>query len=135
MKKTVVALALVLAASFSARAMQTPPQTPPAKPEQKATTIAGKWDMSIDSDQGSMQSLLEIKLDGKKVTGTISGQQGTFPLEGEFADNKLAFSISFDSPNGSMQVGFTGTLKDDVLSGALDFGQGQVPWHATRAKG
>jgi hypothetical protein len=137
MKKAfVVVVALVLATSFSARAQQTNPPKQDQKPEQKApASIAGKWDMTVESDQGQMQTLLEIKLDGKKVTGTITGPQGAGPIEGEFADNKLTFTMAFDSPNGSMNIGFTATFKDDALSGTLDFGQGQVPWHATRAKG
>jgi hypothetical protein len=137
-KVLLVAIGLALATTLPARAMQSqqtpPPQAP--KPEQKApASIAGKWDMTVETDQGQMQTLLEIKLDGKKVTGTITGPQGAGPIEGEFADNKLTFSMSFDSPNGSMNIAFNGTLKDDALSGTLDFGQGQIPWHATRSKG
>ncbi len=135
MKKVLLAaVALALATSFPARAQQSQ-QTNPPKPEQKApASIAGKWDMTVETDQGQMQTLLEVKLDGKKVTGTITGPQGAGPIEGEFVDNKLTFTMSFDSPNGSMSIGFTATFKDDALSGTLDFGQGQVPWHATRSK-
>jgi hypothetical protein len=137
-KVLLVAIGLALATTLPARAMQsqqTPPPAPP-KPEQKApASIAGKWDMTIETDQGQMQSLLEMKLDGKKVTGTITSPQGAGPIEGEFADNKLTFSLSFDSPNGSMNIAFSATLKDDAFTGILDFGQGQILWHATRSKG
>jgi hypothetical protein len=134
-----VAIGLALATTFQARAMPSPQTPPPAqgqKPEQKASaSIAGKWDMTVETDQGQMQTLLEIKLDGKKVSGTLTGPQGAGPIEGEFADNKLTFSMAFDSPNGSMSIAFSATLKDDTFTGTLDFGQGQVPWHATRSKG
>jgi len=138
------ALTLIAAAALSAGTAAQQQSTPPAQtpaPEQKPDaktppTVAGKWDGSIDSDQGTMQVFIEMKLDGKKVSGTIAGPQGTYPIEGEYADNKLSFSVSVDGGGGSMQVYFTGALKDDgSLAGTLDFGQGQVPWHATRSKG
>ena len=138
-KALVVAAAFALATTFSASAMQQQanPPKPEQKPEQKApTSVAGKWDMSIDTDQGAMQSTLDIKQDGKKVTGTLTSPQGAGPVEGEFADGKLAFSMNFDGPNGAMQIGFSATLKDDgSLVGTLDFGGNQIAWHATRAKG
>ncbi len=76
---------------------------------------------------------LELKLDGKKVTGTIVGPQGeSTGLEGEFADGKLTFSIS---PDGNMQIAFAGAFKEDgSLAGTIDFGQGPFPWTATRVK-
>jgi len=138
-KALVVAAAFALAATFSASAMQQQanPPKPEQKPEEKApASIAGKWDMTIDTDQGAMQASLDLKQDGKKVTGTITSPQGPATLEGEYAEGKLTFSISFDSPNGSMQIGFNATMKGDgSLAGSLDFGQGQIPWHAVRAKG
>jgi hypothetical protein len=138
-KAFVVAAAFVLATTFSASAMpqQANPPKPEQKPEEKAqTSVAGKWDMTVDSDQGSMQTTLDVKQDGKKITGTLTGPQGAGPIEGEYADGKLTFSLSFDGPNGSMQIGFTATMKaDGSLAGTLDFGQGQIPWHAVRAKG
>lgn len=138
-KALVVAAAFVLATTFSASAMQQQanPPKPEQKPEQKApASIAGKWDMTIDTDQGSMQSTLDIKQDGKKVSGTLTSPQGAGPVEGEYAEGKLAFSMSFDGPNGSMQIGFSATVKDDgSLTGTLDFSGNQIPWRATRSKG
>jgi hypothetical protein len=138
-KAFVVAAAFALATTFSVGAMQqqTTPPKPEQKPEEKAqASVAGKWDMTIDTDQGAMQAALDLKQDGKKVTGTITSPQGPASVEGEYAEGKLTFSISFDSPNGSMQVGFNATMKTDgSLAGTLDFGQGQIPWRAVRAKG
>ena len=137
----IVALTCVIASGVSARTMALQQSTPPAqspKPEPKPDpkNIAGKWDVTVESDQGAMQVALDMKLDGKKVTGTITSPQGTSPVEGEYADGKLNFSLSFDSPNGTVQVSFAGTMKDDgSLAGTLDFGQGQIPWHAVRSKG
>jgi hypothetical protein len=138
-KALVVAAAFALAATFSvsARPQQADPPKPQQKPEQKApASVAGKWDVTVDTDQGSMQSTLDLKQDGKKVTGTLTSPQGAGPVEGEYAEGKLTFSMSFDGPNGSVQIGFNATVKDDgSLIGTLDFGGQPIAWHAVRSKG
>ena len=129
------------AAAQTSSGQQTPPTPPasaaPAKPvDAKATeSIAGKWDMSAETPQGTTAVTLVIKLDGKKVTGTMASQQGETPLEGEFADGKVKWSIVFQGGGGEMNITFNGALKDDgTLAGTFDFGQGEMKWSATRAK-
>ena len=141
MKKLMVlvtAILLVPGLFARASAAQDPQtQTPPAaKPADAAASIAGKWNGSVDAGQGPMDLQIELKLDGKKVTGTLTGQQGTMAVtNGEFADNKLTFSISVDTSQGPLTVVFTATLKDNVLTGTADAGQmGSFPFHAERPK-
>jgi hypothetical protein len=145
--------AIALAAGVITQAQQAGQQAPPAqaKPEEKpqpaekadskaAPSVAGKWNVSIDMQGNVMSSGLEIKLDGKKVAGTITGPQGDpLPIQGEFADGKLTFSLSFDGQNGPIQIAFNGALKENgTLAGTMDFGaagQGmQVNWTAERVK-
>src|SRR5262245_14425912 len=99
MKKllSLVAVLGLLAPALAAQGQSTPP---PAKPEQKpeqktetrpAPSPAGKWNVSVQTAQGGMESTLDMKLDGKKVTGTMASQMGETPIEGEFAEGKLKF--------------------------------------------
>lgn len=140
-RTSLFAVALVAGAvSLSAQAgQQTPPANQP-KTEQKAdpkAPIAGKWNMSVEvPQQGAMASVLLLKQDGKKLTGTLTGPQGEVPVEGEYADGKISFAMSFQGSNGSMSIGFSGALKENgTLAGTLDFGQGQpLNWTAERAK-
>jgi hypothetical protein len=143
MKKlsTLVAV-LALTGGLAAQAQQTPPtpkeQTPAAKPDPKApASIAGKWNLTVETPQGSMANTLEIKLDGKKVTGSLTSQMGTAAIEGEFADGKLAFSMMFESPNGNFQIGWSGVLKaDGTMAGTAAVGDmGTMNWVAERMKG
>jgi len=120
------------AAVAAQQAGQAKPEAP--KTETKAApSVVGKWTVSIDPGSGPMSLPLELKLDGKKVTGSIVGPQGeSANLEGEYADNKLTFSLS--TPDG-MQVSFSGAFKEDgSLAGTVEFGQGPFPWTATRVK-
>lgn len=156
---TLAVLAMVGAAPVVAAAAQGPAQgqaqTPPlppkpdpkpepkpeAKPEAKPATaaiLAGKWDVNIESPNGAMQSALELKADAKdakKVAGSISSPVGEAVLEGEVVDGKLTFWFKLNANGTDLSVTFTGTLqKDGSLAGTLEYGQGEVPWTATREK-
>lgn len=135
MKKAALILcaALVAVSTLSARAPQDPPKpAPPAAKTDTALTVAGNWNISMDFGQGPTDIGAVFKLDGKKVTGTLSGPQGDVPLAGEFADGKLSFAIDV---NG-MSLNFTATLKDaDNMTGNMGGQMGDVPWVAKRIKG
>jgi hypothetical protein len=125
--------ALVAVSTLAAQAPQDPPK--PAAPSAKteaAATVAGNWNMSMDYGQGPVDIACVFKLDGKKVTGSLTSQMGEVPLAGEFADGKLTFSIDV---NG-MALAFTATLKDaDNMTGSMGGQMGEVPWVAKRIKG
>lgn len=101
MRPIIATLAVFSLAGALAQATQQatppPPQTqtkPEAKPETKApASPAGKWNMAVDTDQGTMASTLDMKVEGKKVTGTIVSQMGKRPSK--------ASSPKASSPSGS----------------------------------
>lgn len=128
-----LAFMLTLAVLPALRAQQGAPPAAPgaAKP---AAGIDGNWNMSIATQQG-MQATVAFKTDAKKVTGTITGDQGPTALSGEYADGKLTFSISYNTNNGPVPISFSGALKDDgTLAGTMNYGQGDIAWTATRQK-
>lgn len=135
---TVTILALATGAFAQQTSQQSDPKTDPPKADQPAKplpSVAGKWVMAFETPQGTMNANMEIKLDGKKLTGTVSSPQGESPITGEYADGKLTFTLAYSSPNGSVNIACTATQKaDDTLEGNMDGGQFQLPFTATRAK-
>lgn len=111
------------------------PQAPaaPAKAADTAPTLAGKWTISLDTPQGAIDVSTTLKLDGKKIGGTLTGPTGQdTEVTGELADGKITFSIS---PEGNTFT-FVGTQKDaDHMTGSLTSPMGEIPWTATRVKG
>jgi hypothetical protein len=108
---------------------------PAEKPAEKPASIAGKWNVSIEFQGQQRQSGLDIKLEGTKVTGSINSEMGEAQIAGEYVEGKLKFGFSMDANGTPLQVGFVGTMqKDGSLAGTLDFGQGEIPWTAVRAK-
>ena len=97
--------------------------------------VDGKWSMNVQTPQGAMDVALDLKSEGKKITGTITSPQGDAPLEGEYADGKISFAISIESPEGAMAIGFAGAMKDDgTMAGTLTGPFGEAPWTAARVK-
>ena len=137
MKLRIALVLTLLSATSIAAAAQTPAPAAPqaAVPAADMTTVDGKWAMNVDTPQGAMAVSLDLKSEGKKITGTITSPQGDAPLEGEFADGKIAFAISIESPEGAMSIGFAGAMKDDgTMAGTLTGPFGEAPWTASRVK-
>jgi hypothetical protein len=136
-KLSIVAAMLMFAGGLAAQTPTPNEQAPAAKPDPKAApALAGKWSLSVETPQGTMTNTMDLKLDGKNVTGTITSQMGTNELVGEFTDGKLTFNMSVDTPNGSLQIAWSGAFKDDgTLSGTASLGDmGQMNWTASRLK-
>jgi hypothetical protein len=118
-----VAAVLALTAGLSAAPLQTAKEAPP---------VAGKWKMDVDTPHGKMALVADLKVDGKQVTGTLSGEQlGTHPLKGEYADGKLTFAVSMQA--GDMT--FAGKVKDaDNFMGNITGHSGDMLCVGTRMK-
>lgn len=128
------AFALTLALAAAPLAASMPAQDAPAQAVD-TSKVDGKWTLDIHTDQGSMSAGLDLKSDGKKITGTITSPQGDAPLVGEYADGKIAFGISLETPEGAMAIGFAGAMKDDgTMAGTLSGPFGEAPWTAARVK-
>lgn len=123
--RTVLTLVAVLTAAAALSAA-------PHQSARKAPDVAGKWKMEVETPHGRMALVAELKLDGKTVTGTLSGEQlGTHPLKGEYVDGKLTFAVS--AQMGDMT--FAGRLKDsDNLIGNITGHSGDMVCVGTRIK-
>ncbi len=139
MRTSVLIVAVVVALSLVAGSAQAGPgparQQDPNKDQKAPVSLAGNWNMSVNGPQGPMPVGMSLAQDGKKITGTLSSQMGETPLEGEFAEGKLSFWITFQTSGGDMQITFTGTLKEDgTLEGTLTGQMGDMTWTAERVK-
>jgi hypothetical protein len=131
-----IAAALAMAPAAAQQQQGSQPQKPDPKADAKeAPTVAGRWNVRIQIDQGERLATLDVKLEGPKVAGTIASDMGESPIAGEYADRKLTFALSMQTANGDFSLAFAGALKeDDTLAGTMDYGQGAINWTATRIK-
>jgi len=97
-----------------------------------ADPISGVWDGVAGSDQFSAPFVLTLKLEGDKVTGEISSDQGGGPLTpGTWKEGALQVGFTMAQMNAT--VAMVGALKDGKLTGSMDFGgQMQLSWVAVK---
>ncbi len=105
----------------------------PANPGGAATTdaLTGQWDGMTGNSDMSVAFSMNLKLDGEKVSGDISSEQGGAQLNaGTWKGGTL--SLSFEYP-GMGTITMVGSIKEGKLVGTMDVaGQMQMPWVAVK---
>jgi hypothetical protein len=101
------------------------------------TNVAGDWDVTIQSPQGTNTVLVTLKQDGEKVSGLFKGPQGELPFEGgTLTGNDLKFAFTVNVQGNSIIISLTGKVDGAAISGKADFGGfGEGDWSAKRATG
>jgi hypothetical protein len=60
--------------------------------------ISGAWDAVAVTTGGDLQTVMDVKLDGQKVTGTVASAMGSVPIKegtGSYKDGVLQYDIEF----------------------------------------
>ena len=99
-------------------------------------TLGGEWTFSAE---GYVMPL-SLRQDGTRVTGTLEGFHGSFPLQGEFRKGLIHFAGSSDGggirhsdDSNDIDLFAIGTLQPDgSLQGTLVSTVGNLTWHAER---
>lgn len=99
------------------------------------TNVAGNWDVTINSPQGSNTSQVVFKQDGDKVSGVLKGRGGELPFEGgTLTGNDLKFSFTINTQGMALPITLTGKVEGETMSGKADFGGfAEGDWTAKRA--
>ena len=93
-----------------------------AAPAFAQTNVAGDWNFTIVSPQGTNTMKVNLKQDGEKVSGVIKGQAGELPMTGTLTGNdlKLGFAVPFQGQ--SLEIGLAGKVEGSAIAGTADFG-------------
>jgi hypothetical protein len=98
-----------------------------------AADVTGKWTGQVPGRGGeAREATFMFKVDGDKLTGTMSGPQGDRPIsEGKVTGDTISFAV--EGQRGK-QV-YTGTVAGDEIKFKREGGQGQPrEFSAKRAK-
>ena len=117
LRLAVVALALLVAAPAFAQ-----------------TSIAGDWDMTINSPQGASTSKVTFKQDGEKVDGLFKSPAGELAFTGTLTGDALKFTFQIQFQGQPLDILMTGTVAGAEMTGKANFG-GMVDgdWTAKRS--
>ena len=86
--------------------------------------VAGAWNMAYTTREGvKMASTLTLKMEGEKLTGTISSPRGTIALdEVSVTGDDIAFAIIRVGFGDKIRIDYTGTVKGDTMSLTMKVG-------------
>jgi hypothetical protein len=110
---------LVLLTAFVILGSSLSAQTTGATPV--AANVAGTWDATVQTDQGSGSPVFEFKQEGVTLTGNYKGQLGEAPLTGKIADNAITFSFVVDVGEKAT-VEYAAVVDGDTMKGTVKLG-------------
>jgi hypothetical protein len=103
-------------------------------------TPTGTWKWSVTRNNETVETTLKLKLEGDKLTGTITGRDNKeMPIEeATFKDGEITFKVTRDNNGQKFTMKYTGKLSEDSIKGKREFernGEAQSrDWEAKRAK-
>src|SRR5262245_36286678 len=93
-----------------------------AVPTFAQTTVAGDWELTIQSPTGTRSVPLTLKQEGETVTGMFKGPQGELPVKGTFIGDDLKFDFSIPIQGSSIDISMNGKVANDAVTGTAQFG-------------
>src|SRR5262245_2973849 len=93
-----------------------------AAPTFAQTTVAGDWELTIQSPTGTRSVPLTLKQEGEAVTGVFKGPQGELPVKGTFIGDELKFDFSIPIQGSAIDISMVGKLANDAVTGTAQFG-------------
>jgi hypothetical protein len=110
-----------------------------ARAEDKANPT-GTWKSTVNFMGQGRESTLKLKLDGGKLTGTVTGRMGqeTAIQDGKFDKGEVSFKVVREREGQKFTLKYHGKLSGDAIKGTMEFereGDSQSgDWEAKRAK-
>lgn len=91
-----------------------------------APSLSGNWQMSWTGPNGNQRQVaMQLKQDGKKLSGAFEGPRGSVPVKGTCDGSQVSFTVKLPR----RQASFTGSVDGDKMSGTTEQG---ASWTATR---
>lgn len=105
-----------------------------------AADANGKWTWKTMFQQNEVVQTLELKQEGEKLTGTITGRnnQKTEIKDGTFKNDEVTFTVVRNRNGQEVKTVYKGKVEGDAIKGKTTFtrdGQERSrDWTATRVK-
>lgn len=101
----------------------------------ESAKVAGTWEMTSQSRRGTRTQTLTIEQNGSTIKGIAKGERGEAPFEGSVTGNKINFTMTRETPNGSFTIEYTGTIDGDSIKGTSHSERFDGEWTAKRSSG
>lgn len=95
--------------------------------------LQGKWNITIKTPIGDKSGVLDLKIEGTKLTGSLSDADYFAAIsDGKVDGNKLSWSAKITKPM-RMRFKFTAMVEADRISGTAKHLLGKATFTGTRA--
>jgi hypothetical protein len=108
-----------------------------ASPAWAADDLTGTWTGKITDPMGSHAISLQLKVEGGKITGTLTGGPPTgeaLPItEARLEGDQLSFKVKLQDPQGEDHLlVYKGKVTGNRIQGKHEAPFGSVPWEVTK---
>jgi hypothetical protein len=95
----------------------------------------GKWNITINTPMGDKSGVLDLKVDGDRLTGSLSDADHFATIsDGRIEGNQLKWSAKITKPM-RLSFKFTATVDADHIRGEAKHLFGSAPFSGTRLVG
>ncbi len=104
-----------------------------------AADAAGKWTAQVPGRGGQMrETTFNFKVEGEKLTGTVSGMQGDNPItDGKVKGDDISFVVVMNFGGNEVKMNYKGKVSGDEIKFTREREGGNMPpqeFTAKRAK-
>jgi len=104
-----------------------------AAPAFAQTNVAGDWDFTINSPQGSNTTRVTLKQDAEKLSGLFKSPAGELPFTGTMDGSDMKFTFTINFQGMPLDIAMTGKVDGDSIVGKANFGGfAEGDWTAKR---
>ncbi len=99
-----------------------------------AAEVAGKWKAEFTTPDGQTRSsLFTFKVEGDKLTGTVSSPRGEAPIqEGKVSGDEISFVVVREFGGNEVRIHYKGKVSGNELKLTVDFGERSFEMTAKR---
>src|SRR5690242_3388874 len=81
-----------------------------------AADVAGTWKASVETPNGTFESTFVFKVDGGKLTGTVSSPMGEAPIsDGKVDGDDVSFNIVRSRDGQEFKLAYKGKVKGSEM--------------------
>jgi hypothetical protein len=88
----------------------------------ETVNVAGEWNITVESPNGTGTPSVVFKQDGETLTGTYKGRFGETPLKGTIKGNAIKFTTTISPQGQDLEITYTGTVDGNSMKGTATFG-------------
>ncbi|MEO8501000.1 MAG: hypothetical protein ABI565_08800 [Vicinamibacteria bacterium] len=81
-----------------------------------AADVSGKWTAEVQGRNGAMTTTFVFKVEGEKLTGTVSGRGGDNPIsDGVIKGDEMSFNVAVNFNGNEMKLAYKGKVSGDEI--------------------